>query len=75
MFFSHRIAINRRCSIGASLAWRCRLEIQFCRLGVLLAFESEHCGPREEFRKTFTTIGSRSTTLEKPLIAVVPSFS
>jgi hypothetical protein len=52
------------------LAWRCRREIQFGRLGALLALESEHCGPGEEFRKAFTMIDSRSTTLDKPLTAV-----
>jgi hypothetical protein len=39
-------------------AWRCRREIQFGRLGALLALESEHCGPGEEFRKTLTMIDS-----------------
>jgi hypothetical protein len=52
------------------LAWRCRREIQFGRLGALLALDSEHCGPGEELRKTFTMIDSRSTTLDKPVTVV-----
>jgi hypothetical protein len=55
------------------LAWCCRREIQFGRLGALLAPESEHCGPGEEFRKAFTKIDSCLTTLDKPLTAVFPS--
>ena len=48
------VAVLRRSA--AKLAWRCRREIQFGRLGELLALESEHCEPGDEFRKAFSVI-------------------
>jgi hypothetical protein len=60
LYFCNRAAQSTAIQPFATrvLAWRCRREIQFGRLGALLALDSEHCGPGEEFRKTFTMIDS-----------------